>query len=205
MYYKTIKKEADAEIVEKKSRFIAHVKPVSSEQEALDMINQLKSKYWNASHNVYAYHIKENNTQRYSDDGEPSGTAGVPVLEVIKKEGLVDTAIVVTRYFGGTLLGAGGLVRAYTKAAKAGIDAGGLLLMQLCDVYQVTLDYDLLGKVQYAILEREAIIHHTEYKENVILEIFVLHEQGFEDALMDAASGRIRIVKIGEKYLPLEG
>ncbi len=205
MKYKTVKKEAEAEIVEKKSRFIAHVKPVKNEQEALDLINQIKSKHWNANHNVYAYIIKENNIQRYSDDGEPSGTAGVPVLEVIKKEGLVDTAIVVTRYFGGTLLGAGGLVRAYTKAAKAGIDSAETIIMQLCSVYEVIVDYDLLGKVQYCIMERDAIINSTNYKENVVLEVFVTDEKGFVNALMNATSGRIRIAKTQEKFIQLEG
>lgn len=205
MNYRTIKKEAEAEIIEKKSRFIAHVRPVTSEQAVLDMIGELKSKYWNATHNVYAYHIKENNIQRYSDDGEPSGTAGVPVLEVIKKEGLVDIAVVITRYFGGTLLGAGGLVRAYTKAAKEGIDSAGILLMQLCGVYQITINYDLLGKVQYAILERDEIINHIDYQENVILEVFVQQKQGFVEALMDATSGRIKIEKTDEKFIPMEG
>lgn len=205
MNYKTIKKAADAEIVEKKSRFIAHVRPISCEQDALDFISECKTQFWNATHNVFAYHLRQNKIQRYSDDGEPSGTAGVPVLEVIKKEGLVDIAVVVTRYFGGTLLGAGGLVRAYTKAAKEGIDAAGVLTMQLCGVYRLEIAYDLLGKVQYTILEREAMIHHTEYGENVAIEVYVPNEHGFSEALIDAANGKIQMEKIDERYIPMEG
>jgi len=118
MVYKTVSKEGTAEIVEKKSRFIASVKPVSTEEEALEFVSQVKAKYRDARHNVYAYVVTENNISRFTDDGEPSGTAGAPVLDVILKEGLTDVAIVVTRYFGGTLLGTGGLVRAYGKSAK---------------------------------------------------------------------------------------
>lgn len=120
MNYKTVSKESCTEIVRQKSRFIAHVSPVTNEGEAIDFINKIKKLHPTASHNVYAYICREQNSQRYSDDGEPSGTAGVPVLEVLKKEGLTDACIVVTRYFGGTLLGAGGLVRAYGKGRLTG-------------------------------------------------------------------------------------
>ena len=118
--YKTVKDIGIAEIVEKRSRFIASVRPVSSEEDALEYLNMLKQKYWDARHNVYAYIIRENNIMRYSDDGEPSGTAGVPVLDILKREELTDVIVVVTRYFGGILLGTGGLVHAYSKAAKEG-------------------------------------------------------------------------------------
>jgi len=128
MQYKTISKEATVEMEEKKSRFIANVKPVSSEEEALEFINNIRAKYWDATHNVYAYYISgENIIQRFSDDGEPSGTAGMPVLEVIKRMELKDLVVVVTRYFGGILLGASGLVRAYSKSAALGIEAAGIV------------------------------------------------------------------------------
>ena len=125
--YKTILTQAEAEIVEKKSRFIATVRPVKTEEEAKAFIEEMKKKYWNATHNVFAYQIGERNElQRFSDDGEPQGTAGMPVLSVLKGEDIKDTAIVVTRYFGGTLLGTGGLVRAYGHSAKEGLLAAGI-------------------------------------------------------------------------------
>lgn len=204
MMYKTVKSSADAEFVEKKSRFISHVLPVKTEQEALDFINGLKSKYWDATHNVYAYVLRDNNIQRYSDDGEPSGTAGVPVLDVIRKEGLTDTAVVVTRYFGGTLLGAGGLVRAYTKSAKLGVDAAGVVTMGMCGIYRVTVDYDLLGRAQNTIAQHGSRVDGAEYKENVELNVIVSDENGFEEMLVDALNGRVRIKRTGEKFIPVE-
>ena len=116
--YKTIENYGTAETVEKRSRFIAHARPVSSETEALEYLNSLKQKYWDARHNVYAYIIRENNIVRYSDDGEPGGTAGLPVLEILKREELSDIIVVVTRYFGGILLGTGGLVHAYSRRQR---------------------------------------------------------------------------------------
>ena len=130
--YKTILEEAEEEIVEKKSRFIATVRPVKTEDEARAFIEEMKKKYWDARHNVFAYQIGERNElQRFSDDGEPQGTAGMPVLNVLKGEDVKDTAVVVTRYFGGTLLGTGGLVRAYGKAAKEGLLSAGIVEMVL--------------------------------------------------------------------------
>lgn len=121
--YMTVKDRGIAEIVEKRSRFIATVIPIENEAQALEFLDSTRRKYWDATHNVYAYITRENNIERYSDDGEPSGTAGVPVLDMLKKEGLTNIAVVVTRYFGGTLLGTGGLVHAYSKSAKAGVEA----------------------------------------------------------------------------------
>jgi len=146
--YKTVYKYAQAEIEEKKSRFIASVKPVNSAAEAVDFINIFKTKYWDATHNVYAYHIGGNNiVQRYSDDGEPSGTAGIPVLEIIKKMELEDLAIVVTRYFGGTQLGASGLIRAYGKSAAAGIEAAQIIFNKLCERLIITVEYFIFVSV----------------------------------------------------------
>ena len=122
--YKTVEFESKDEFIEKKSRFIGYVKPVKTQEEATEFINAIKSKHWDATHNVSAYVLRDNNIQRSSDDGEPSGTAGVPTLDVLLKEGIVDTCVVVTRYFGGTLLGAGGLIRAYSHASKIAVDAG---------------------------------------------------------------------------------
>ncbi|MGB3990232.1 MAG: YigZ family protein, partial [Acetivibrionales bacterium] len=160
--YLTVSKEAAAEIEEKKSRFIATVRPVSSEQEAQDFINRLKTKYWDATHNVYAYYIcAESTLQKFSDDGEPSGTAGLPVLEAIKKLEVQDVAVVVTRYFGGTLLGASGLVRAYGKSAAVGIEAAGIVRKLLCTEVRVTIDYSMLGRIQAAIASRGYSVKDT--------------------------------------------
>ena len=116
--YRTIRTAASAEFVEKKSRFIGHICPVTTQEEANEFIRQKKSEYWDATHNVYAYVLREGQTRRYSDDGEPQGTAGIPTLDVLLKEDLTDCVVVVTRYFGGTLLGTGGLVRAYSHGSK---------------------------------------------------------------------------------------
>ena len=171
--YKTILTQAEAEIVEKKSRFIATVRPVKTEEEAKAFIEEMKKKYWNATHNVFAYQIGERNElQRFSDDGEPQGTAGMPVLSVLKGEDIKDTAIVVTRYFGGTLLGTGGLVRAYGHSAKE-----GLLLYRK---YSVLAAYSDSGKVQYEILQDGHELFDTIYTEQV--EFIVLVETDAADS-----------------------
>jgi len=166
--YRTVSREASAELEEKRSRFIATVKPVSSEEEAHAFIDGLRAKYWNATHNVYAYYIWEGNLlQKFSDDGEPSGTAGLPVLEAVKKLEVQDVAVVVTRYFGGTLLGAAGLVRAYGKSAAMGIEAAEIIRRQLCNTVEVTLDYSLLGKVQALLASKGYHIKDTVYTQDV--------------------------------------
>ena len=140
--YRTVKNEAEDEFVERRSRFIGRVKPVKTEEDAVSFIRACKSKYWDASHNVYAYSLREGSVRRYSDDGEPQGTAGVPVLEVLQKSGVTDLVVVVTRYFGGVLLGAGGLVRAYSHGAKIALDAGRIITMALCQTAELVCDYN---------------------------------------------------------------
>lgn len=197
--YKTVKKADLAEIVEKKSRFISHVKPVSNENEAVDFINSLRTKHWNASHNVYAYVLRDNNIERYSDDGEPSGTAGVPTLDVIRKERLVDICIVTTRYFGGTLLGAGGLVRTYIKSAKAGIEAAEILQRILCFEYTVKCEYTMLGKIQNTAAEIGCISGEAEYSDNVILKYNVpYYINNFSEKIIDITNGQVIITKDSE-------
>ena len=149
--YKTIKKQACAEYEDRKSRFIANVFPVQTEEKALEYLNAVKKKYSDARHNVYAYVLEKDNIQRYSDAGEPAGTAGVPILDYIKKEGLSNVIVVVTRYFGGILLGTGGLVHAYSKAAKAGVEAAKPVEMVLCREIRIFCDYNMLGKIQNEI------------------------------------------------------
>lgn len=176
--YKTVQQEAEIELVEKKSRFIAKVRPVQEEQEALAFIQEIKSKHYNATHNVYAYVLRENHLQRYTDDGEPSGTAGMPVLDCIRKQGLTDVAVVVTRYFGGTLLGTGGLVRAYGGAASRGIQAAVPISRRLCDIYTVSCSYDLYGKVEYALNQAGYTIRGADFGVDVKLDVCVLRGEG---------------------------
>lgn len=194
--YKTIEDYGIAEIVEKRSKFIAHARPVSSEAEAIEYLNSLKQKYWDARHNVYAYILRENNIMRYSDDGEPSGTAGVPVLEILKKEELTDIIVVVTRYFGGILLGTGGLVHAYSKAAKAGIEAAGIVNMILCRKVKIKCDYNLSGKIQYEINEfEEAFEGDIKYDECVIQSVYVPVESAerFTKKIIDRTNAKAEI------------
>ena len=172
--YKTVYAGGEAEIIEKKSRFIATVKPVKSEEEAIAFIEGLKKKYWNATHNCSAYVIGEHfQVQRCSDDGEPSGTAGKPMLDVLLGEELHDTAVVVTRYFGGTLLGTGGLVRAYQASMKAGLEASTVITKMHGSRVSVETDYTGLGKIQYILGQRGLTILNSEYTDKVTLEVLL--------------------------------
>ena len=194
--YLTVQKADSAEFIEKKSRFISHVLPITAENEAIEFINSLKSRFRDATHNVYAYVLRNNNIQRYSDDGEPTGTAGIPTLDVIQKEGLVDVCVVTTRYFGGTLLGAGGLVRAYTKSAKLGIDSAGILTRRFCFEYTVKSDYTFMGKIQNAAADLGAIAGKVQYADDVSLTFSVPHMiGGFEEKITDVTNGRAVINK----------
>lgn len=169
--YKTVSGSAETLLIEKKSKFISNVKPVESEDEALEFLANIKKKYSDATHNVYAYIIDENNIFRYSDDGEPGGTAGMPVLDTIRKEGLVDVIVVVTRYFGGTLLGTGGLVHAYGASAKQGLTEAGIVTRTLCNIVEIKADYTLVGKIQYKIASDNYILEDTVYDSIVTFKI----------------------------------
>lgn len=176
--YKTVYRGGEAEIVEKKSRFIATVIPVKSEEEAITFIESLKKQYWNATHNCFAYVIGDHfQTQRCSDDGEPSGTAGRPMLDVLLGEEVHDVAVVVTRYFGGTLLGTGGLVRAYQGATKAGLGAATMITKFYGQKVSVKTDYTGLGKIQYILGQRGLQILHSEYTDSVTLEVLLPETQ----------------------------
>ena len=182
--YKTILNPAIAEFEEKKSRFIANVKPVSNENDAVEFINNLKTKFWDATHNVYAYSINnETLIQRYSDDGEPSGTAGMPALEVIKRMGIQDVVVVITRYFGGTLLGAAGLIRAYSKSSAMGLEAGEIVTRKHCFTLNIVVEYTLFGKLQNMLMNDNNIIKDIQYGQDV--ELSVLIEVGKEEKLID--------------------
>ena len=193
-------------MVEKKSKFISTVIPVTCEQEALEFLQQMRSKYSDATHNVYAYVIDENNIFRYSDDGEPSGTAGMPVLDTIRKEGIVDVAVVVTRYFGGTLLGTGGLVHAYGASARMGLEAAGIVTRILCDIVSCKVDYTLVGKMQHLIATRGYILEDTVYDREVDFVVCLKSEQvtAFYDAVTELSCGRAIIKNIDKKYIDVK-
>ena len=201
--YKTVKSDACAEMIERKSRFIGYCRPVKNQDEAIEFINEIRSMHRQATHNVYAYVLREDNIMRYSDDGEPAGTAGVPVLEVIKKEGLTDVAVVVTRYFGGILLGAGGLVRAYGKAAKLGIDAATIIEKIYCSVFMIRCDYSTYGKLEYAINTDGHILKDCAFENDVCLTVGVRcgEEDAFLKSVADISGGNAQITKLEGEYI----
>lgn len=202
--YKTVRQAASAELVERRSRFIAHVSPVATEPDALAFLEKIRTQHRDATHNVYAYVLSDNHISRFSDDGEPGGTAGMPVLDVLRKEGLTDVIVVVTRYFGGVLLGAGGLVRAYGKAAHDGVHTAGVVSMRYC--HGVTLDcpYELLGKVRYFIETGRYILEDISYAERVSIAAYVPHGrlEEFCTGITDATGGAVSAVQTGERYVP---
>ena len=200
--YITIKNQSSDEFVEKRSRFIGHIKPVTTRDEAEEFIAQIKSKYWDARHNVYAYVLREGQFRKYSDDGEPQGTAGVPVLEVLLKENVTDCVVVVTRYFGGILLGTGGLTRAYSRAARIAIDAGEIKNMVLCDELKVACDYSFYGKLGSLLGEMGAITIDTDFSEDVAVTFALKKSETgrFNAKLIDLSNGRFSTEKIGEEY-----
>ena len=163
--------------LEKRSEFIGYIAPVKTNDEAVEFVNSIKAKHRKAKHNVYAYIVREDNISRYSDDGEPQGTAGMPVLDVLKKRGLTDVCVVVTRYFGGILLGGGGLVRAYSHAASLACDAAHIMDMCLCHRLNITADYGMYGKISYLLPNYDTITVDSDFGSDVTLEILVLSEK----------------------------
>ena len=201
-FYKTVEKEAFGEFTEQRSRFIGYVKPVSTEEQALEFINEKKKFHWDAKHNVYAYVIRKNGIKRCSDDGEPHGTAGVPVLDVMVKSGVTDAVIVVTRYFGGILLGAGGLVRAYTRGAKEALSSGGIITMEKCLSAFVRCDYGYYGKISSLISSCGGSIDETEFNDAVDIRYHISDEmfQDFCQKLADTTNGSVSTETYDEKY-----
>nr|MBQ4172288.1 YigZ family protein [Ruminococcus sp.] len=160
------------------------------------------SEHWDARHNVYAYSLREGNIKRYSDDGEPSGTAGMPVLDVIVKNEIYDVCVVVTRYFGGVLLGTGGLVRAYSQGSKIALESGGIVLMQSCSLCGVSCSYNRYGKVSSLVMENGATIDDTIYESDVKIKFHIPPEQlsQLNKKLADATSGEVQAESDGESY-----
>ncbi|WP_444684926.1 YigZ family protein [Alkalicoccus luteus] len=205
--YYTVKPEGESEIVIQKSRFITYVRRTETEEEAAAFIDEIKQRHRDANHNCSAYMIGEHDlTQKANDDGEPSGTAGVPMLEVLKKRALKDTCVVVTRYFGGIKLGGGGLIRAYGSAASAGINATGVVERRLGTVIRFQFDYGLLGKIENEVRNSDYILKDIAYEENVSMTCFVEAggEDTFESWIADLSSGQAAITREGSEYIEID-
>lgn len=196
MAYHVVYEGGEGEIIEKKSRFIATVKPVESEEEAVAFINEMKKKYWDARHNCSAFVIGANQElTRCSDDGEPAQTAGRPMLDVLLKEGITNVAVVVTRYFGGVLLGTGGLVRAYQKAVQEGLAASKIIEKREGFLLYINTDYNGIGKLQYLFAQKEIYILESEYAADVKMTVLVPLErkEEIEKAVIEHTNGTARI------------
>jgi len=195
MSYKTIYEEAQDSFIEKKSEFIGHIAPVKTAEEAVAFIERIRSENRKARHNVYAYVLRDKNTSRYSDDGEPQGTGGVPVLDVIIKSGLTDVCVVVTRYFGGVLLGASGLVRAYTQGCKIAVNAARIMEMHECSRFEFSCDYNMYGKVSYVLPGFEVFKEKEDFADIVNISVLVKSErcEEFRKTITDISNGQIEL------------
>ena len=191
----------EAEFTEKKSRFIGHIWCVESEEEALSRIQEMKKQHYDASHNCWAYVIRDG-AMRFSDDGEPGGTAGNPMMQVLQREELYNVVCVVTRYFGGILLGAGGLVRAYTKGAKIAIDAAGKSMKRVWTVLYVPCPYTYYERMKLEVEAFGGVIRKTDFGSEVELEILIAQPktQAFLEKLTDMTAGTVDALEIGQEY-----
>lgn len=195
MEYRTIAQASAATLIEKKSEFIAQLFPVRTSEEAIACIESVKKNHRKARHNVYAYIVREQNTSRYSDDGEPQGTAGMPVLDVLMKNQLTDICCVVTRYFGGILLGGGGLVRAYSGSTSLAVQESKIMVMRECRPMRLTMDYSLYGKVSYVLPQYGVLQTDSDFGNNVVLSLLVQSEtaEKLKKDLTDLTNGQINI------------
>lgn len=205
--YKGIYRYGEEEITINKSRFIGYAMPIRSEEEALDFIEKIKVEHRDATHNVYAYVYGENsNIQRFSDDGEPSGTAGIPALEVIKKEELRNVVVVVTRYFGGVKLGAGGLIRAYTRGAKIGLEAGLIVDQVLHIKFKIRIDYTSYGIIENYLISNGYMVDDVVYDDGVNIYAYARFSKVdvFKSMITDLTSGDAIIEYVDEKHLSIK-
>ena len=200
--YTTIRKEASAEFEEKRSLFIGYALPLNSEEDATEFIEKIKAKHSDATHNVFGYTMKNGIIARYSDDGEPQGTAGMPVLDVIRKSGVDDACVVVTRYFGGTLLGAGGLVRAYSQAAKIALEAAEIVTYEPYTELLIPCSYSDYQKISAELPKYGAIIDDTEFSDSVMLKIAVKSDISTKvsSKISEISAGKSVAQVIGERF-----
>ncbi|MFA9380330.1 MAG: YigZ family protein [Acetanaerobacterium sp.] len=205
MQYKTIRGYASGEFVEQRSRFIGQIAPVTSAEEAAAFVSEIKAAHRDARHNVFAYVLLDGMTRRCSDDGEPSGTGGVPALDVLVREGLTGAAVVVTRYFGGILLGAGGLIRAYSHGAKLAVDAADIVQMSDCRVLRLEMAYAWYGGVQRILPRYNARIQDSDFGAAVRLEVIIRAErvQAFADEIAELCAGSVPITELSSVYAEL--
>ena len=203
--YKTLRARGHEEFVINKSRFIADSAPVSTEEDALAFLSEIRARYKDATHHCYAYIVGRNmGIMRYSDDGEPGGTAGLPIIEVMKARGVTDCVVVVTRYFGGILLGAGGLVRAYSQGAACGVNAGGVGVMHPTARYLIDVPYPLLGRVEYYLKSAPVLVEDKQYADVITMSLLVKCT-GQEQLLKDLAAlsdGALEPLLFEETYMP---
>ena len=199
--YMTIRDSADAEYVDRRARFIAAIRPVTTEEEALAFIAARKKQYWDARHNVHAY-VLRSGINRFSDDGEPQGTAGLPMLETIQKRGLTDCVVVVTRYFGGILLGTGGLVRAYSQSTSMAIDAAGVGECRPCALGTIACDYAQYGRVAPLVSEFDGRVTDTVFTEDVTLSVLLPSDQteAFARELTEVSAGTLEFTQTDEIF-----
>ncbi len=204
--YFTVKCEESSEFIEKKSRFIGYIKPCNTESEATEFVNKIKKKHSDARHNVYAYVLRENNKQRYSDDGEPQGTGGLPVLEVILKKGLTDVCVVVTRYFGGILLGTGGLTRAYSQGCKDAIEKSGVVQMCESRCFSIECDYGAYNTLQSIFASFDVVVKDSQFLDNVILDCYVKVEdyKSLLDEITERFSGKVLPIEKNIDYFAFD-
>ena len=199
--YISVENEATAEITEKKSRFIANVRHAETEEEAMAFVDKIKKQHYSARHNVYAF-ILSNGFKKYTDDGEPSKTAGLPILEMLEKQNITDIVCVVTRYFGGTLLGTGGLVRAYTESAELGVESAGVVVMHECELIELCVPYSLLGSAEHFIKKQNAVCEDKLFGENIILTVTIASESadGFASGIKNEFGAAVNIRLKGKVY-----
>lgn len=199
--YMTVRDNAEAEYVDRRSRFIAAIRPVKTEEEALAFIAARKKQHWDARHNVHAY-VLQNGISRFSDDGEPQGTAGLPMLETIQKRGITDCVVVVTRYFGGILLGTGGLVRAYSQSTSMAIDAACVGECRPCAVGAITCDYAQYGRVAPLVSEFGGRVTDTAFTEDVTLSVLLPSDrtEPFAKELTEVSAGRLNFCQTDEIF-----
>ena len=199
---KRLRQSAEIEFIERKSLFIGYSAIVKNEEEALEIIKQRKKKFADATHNVYAYIIGDGTIARYSDDGEPQGTSGVPTLNAIRMSGITDVCVVITRYFGGILLGAGGLVRAYSTAASMALEAGGVSVFEKYNEYEISCSYSDYQKIQNILFSFDTIIDNTDFGSDIKLIFAVADDkdENLQIKITEAFAARIKLRKLGERF-----
>lgn len=195
MGYRTISESIEISFIEKKSEFIAKLTPVSTNDEAIACIDNVRREHRKARHVVYAYILRDNNITRYSDDGEPQGTAGMPVLDVLQKNNLTDICCTVTRYFGGILLGGGGLVRAYSHSTALAVNSAHIMQMEYCRPVTLNMDYSMYGKIQYHLPNYSILQTGTDFGDSVILSLLIQQEQieKFKKDIIELSNGKIKM------------